>query len=180
MLWTSVSPALCLHMKHSHQLPERWLIKMKEIIRRQWCLWGPHIYLLWIKMLKQQIHSHPLYLWLPLPWSKQNVCHDKLAQILSHLQAGPVNFWAVLCNPSFWFVTFNNTQRFRRPVSSSWAVAKGSWPSSSPVSTDQYWTRASSPPQGRWWACLPSQDLRLKCGRCWVGHDRVKMWLTSE
>lgn len=117
MLWSAIGPALCLHLRRFHPLPERWLMKMKEIIRRQWCLWGPHIYSLWIKMLKQQIHSHPLYLWFPLPWSKQSVCHDKLAQILSHFQEGPVNFWAVLCNPSFWFVTFNNTQRFCRPIS---------------------------------------------------------------
>lgn len=82
---------------------------MKEIVRRQWSLWGPHIYLLGIKMLRLQIHSHPLYLWFPLPWSKHSECSDKSAESLSHFQADPVNSWAVLCNPSFWFVTFNNT-----------------------------------------------------------------------
>lgn len=102
------------------------------VLRRQWPLWGPHIYLFWIKMLELQIHSHHLYLWFPRPWSKHGECHDKLAESLSHFQADPVNFWAVLCNHSFWFATFyntiNNTQRVCRPVSSSWAVPKGPWP----------------------------------------------------
>lgn len=136
--WCSAltDPAPAFHALHFHQLPKRWQMTMKEIVRRQWPLWGPHIYLLWIKMLQLQIHSHPLYLWLPLPWSKHSECSDKSAKSLSHFQAVPVNSWAVLCSPSFWFVTFDNTgkdtQRVCRLSPLSWAVAKGPWPLTTP------------------------------------------------
>lgn len=114
------------------QLPETWRITMTEIVRRQWPLWGPHIYLLQIKMLKLQIHSHLQYLWFPLPWSEQSDCRDKSAESLSYFQADSVNFWAVPCSPSCWFVmsnnTVNDTQRVCTPFFSNWAAAKGSWP----------------------------------------------------